>query len=608
MPETSESPQASEFPQQWNLDIFFPHPEEEEFQSKLQHLHDHYMGLAAASEQLPKIKVEESISEHWAEFLKIYSDLNILSQSMNSFVSCHAAADAENKTIQKMEAQLATLDPIGTQISTNIELAIAKTSNKTLSQFIESNPALQEVAYYLESCKKDAAFRLPKEQEILAAELSVDGIHAWGRLYDQLSGSLKIEVFEKGEIIQKSPGQVSFDSPERSIRENNFYSSKKAWESIGETCASALNHIAGTRLTRYRHLGLKDHLDSPLRFNKMKRETLNTMWETITSRKEMLKTFLEKKAGLLGLDKMSWYDLTAPLPLDSQSNHIPYDDACQQIIQTFQSFSTDMGEFAENALTNHWIEAENRSGKRQGGFCTGLPIRQESRIFMTYTDTADSMSTLAHELGHAYHSHVLNDQPFLHQDYPMNLAETASTFAECVLGEDRLKFSESDSDKKMILEQMLTDSATYLMNIHSRFLFEDQFHLERAKGELSAERLSELMVKAQKEAYLDVLDENGWNETFWISKLHFYISSWPFYNFPYTFGYLLSLGLYALAEEMGEEFESRFSQFLIATGSMDTEEAVKSTFDYDLSEPEFWNKSLDIIQSRVDLFMELCEK
>lgn len=607
MAEAIENSQVSEFPQRWNMEIFFPHPEAKEFQSKIDHLHDHYMGLAAASEQLPEIDDDDSVVVHWVEFLKIFSDLNILSESLNSFVSCHAAADAENKNIQKLEAQLSNLSPIGTRIATNIELAISQTDNKTLQKFIAKDPALTEVSYYLESCKKNAVFRLPKDQEILSAELSVDGIHAWGRLYDNISGSLKIEVFEKGEIVRKSPGQVSFDSPDRSVRENNFYASKKAWSSIQDTCASAINHIAGSRLTRYRHLELEDHIEAPLRFNRMERKTLETMWKTITKRKDMLKSYLDTKAGLLGLEKLSWYDLNAPLSLGNISSTISYDEACHQIIQTFNTFSLEMGEFAENALTNHWVEAENRPGKRQGGFCTGLPIRQESRIFMTFTDTADSMSTLAHELGHAYHTHVLKEQPFLLQDYPMNLAETASTFAECVLGEDRLNFSEADDEKLLILDQMLSDSVAYLMNIHSRFLFEDEFHRERANGELSAERLSELMVAAQKEAYVDSLDDEGWNETFWISKLHFYISNWPFYNFPYTFGYLLSLGLYALADEMGEEFESRFREFLIATGSMDTEEAVKSTFNEDLTKVGFWNKSLDIIEDRVKQFQRLCD-
>ncbi|MFP6769394.1 MAG: oligoendopeptidase F, partial [Planctomycetaceae bacterium] len=157
-----------------------------------------------------------------------------------------------------------------------------------------------------------------------------------------------------------------------------------------------------------------------------------------------------------------------------------------------------------------------------------------------------------------------------------------------------------------ILDTMLSDAVAFLMNIHSRFLFEDQFHRERVEGEVSPERLSELMIKFQKQAYLEALAEDGWNDTFWISKLHFYISSLPFYNFPYTFGYLLSLGIYAVARDAGSaEFPSRYREFLLATGNRGTEDAVKDSFGYDLREPDFWNRSLDVVADRVNRFVDL---
>jgi oligoendopeptidase F len=224
---------------------------------------------------------------------------------------------------------------------------------------------------------------------------------------------------------------------------------------------------------------------------------------------------------------------------------------------------------------------------------------------MTFTNSHDNVSTLAHELGHAYHSWVLKEQPLFLQDYPMNLAETASTFAEAVLAEHRLRETPSKGEKLAILDHMLSDAVAYLMNIHARFIFEDRFHRERAGGELSADRLSELMLAAQKEAYLETLGEDGWYPDFWVSKLHFYISGLPFYNFPYTFGYLLSTGLYALGSEAGAGFPEQYRRLLIATGCMETEPAVESSVGYDLTGPEFWNKSLDVVERRVGQFLEL---
>jgi pepF/M3 family oligoendopeptidase len=342
----------------------------------------------------------------------------------------------------------------------------------------------------------------------------------------------------------------------------------------------------------------------------MTRETLDTMWSTISEQKPVLKAYFAAKAKLMGIDRLAWYDQWAPLPQlpgAGNSDDIPYDRACEWIVDAFHEFSPDLGLFARMSLTDRWVEAENRSGKQQGGFCTGFPTAQQSRIFMTYTNSADSMSTLAHELGHAYHSWVLRNEPNFLQDYPMNLAETASTFAEAVLGEQRLRRAGTDYERLQMLDGMLGDAVAFLMNIHARFLFEDEFHRRRSTGELTAAQLCQLMEQAQKNAYLDSLADGGWNPRFWVSKLHFYITSLPFYNFPYTFGYLLSLGLYSIGKESGGDFSEKYRRLLIATGCQDAEDAVLSTMGFDLRKPDFWQKSLAIITDRVRQFVQLAD-
>ncbi|WP_166828705.1 M3 family oligoendopeptidase [Thalassoroseus pseudoceratinae] len=593
------------YPIQWDLDSLLPHPETDEFRTQVETVKAELETLAKQSEELPEPSGDPNVVSAWRDFLKSRETTAMRMTSLDHFVGCHAAGDAGNKLFQRYEAQLASLAPLRETIATNLEFGLKHASDEDYAAFVNGDEWLQEIRFALDDARSNAVLRLPKEQELLAADLGVDGIHAWGRLYDRLSGELRVQVMEKGELVEKSVSQVQTDSSQRTVRENNFYASDKAWKTLEDTCADCLNHISGTRLSLYRRLGLQDHLDAPLRYNRLKRETLDTMWNTISARKSMLVSYLQRKAQLLGVDRLAWYDVAAPLPVGTGSNtELDWDTACQTVVETFHGFSPDFGEFAEMALRDGWIEAENRAGKRQGGFCTGFPTHKQSRIFMTFTNSADSMSTLAHELGHAYHSWVLKERPWMLRHYPMNLAETASTFAEAVLGEQRLERSENDTDRSLILDNMLSDAVAFLMNIHCRFLFEDAFHKERASGEVPADRLSELMLSAQKSAYSDALADDGWNPRFWVSKLHFYISGLPFYNFPYTFGYLLSLGIYALRDEIGDEFPERYRQLLIATGSQTTEDAVQSTFGYDLTAPDFWNKSLDIVENRVGLFLD----
>ena len=591
----------------WELDSLYPHPASAEFRTAIDQLKSELSQLAELSETVPPVSTCAETVDAWAEFLKRHAAAHADFSAINAIVGCHAAADAANKTFQQYEGELSALSPLRSQIATNIEFSFQAADDSTFATFVSSAKSLEENVYFLQLCRRNASLRLPKEQELLAADLDVDGLHAWGRVYDRLSGGLRIQMQDRGEIVERSPGQVQFDMPERTIRENNYFAADKAWSSISEPCAEAINHIAGSRLSKYRRLGV-DHLAAPLNQNHMTRETLDTMWSAITQRKSCVVDYLKKKAELLGVGRLSWFDQQAPVPSsgNSASSALSYDEACDLTVNAFSEFSPELGEFARMAIAEKWIEVEDRPGKRQGGFCTDIPTRKQSRIFMTFTQSNDSMSTLAHELGHAYHTWVLRDQPTFLRDYPMNLAETASTFAESVLGESRLAAASTKQEKLEILDGMLGDSVAFLMNIYARFIFENNFHNERANGEVGVDRLCELMKSAQQEAYCDSLAEDGWNPNFWISKLHFYITDWPFYNFPYTFGYLLSLGTYSLAKG-STDFPKQFSDFLIATGCQDAEAAVETSFGYDLRQPEFWNRSLDIIEHRVGQFLELAD-
>ncbi|QDU07943.1 M3 family oligoendopeptidase [Gimesia aquarii] len=602
--------EVAAYPLTWELDSLYPHPDHSDFENCLDQMKVSLESLIERVEALPEVTASEASAAVWGDFLTDYQAATADLSGLFAFLECHCAEDAYNKHFQVLMARLASIRPLRENIETQLQLTLRDVTDEVLQQFAHADSRLQEIHFFLEDSKRNAKLRLPKDQEILASELAVDGLHAWGRLYDRLSGELKIRVMEKGELVDRSPGQIQFDSPQRAIRENNFYAANKAWATIADSCADALNHLAGTRLTTYKHLPVNDHLDAPLIYNRMERATLDTMWSVITERKQKLVSYLDKKAELLGLSKLCWYDVNAPLPLSGgESAELPYDRACELVVNSFEKFSPDLSQFSEKALRERWIEVENRPGKRQGGFCTGFPVQKQSRIFMTYTNSADSMSTLAHELGHAYHSYVLKDEPFVLSDYPMNLAETASTFAEAVLGEQRLSAAQTREEELQILDGMLGDSVAFMLNIHTRFLFEDRLHKERLDGELTSERFSELMLEAQKEAYLNSLDDKGWNPLFWVSKLHFYISELPFYNFPYTFGYLLSLGVYALSDTFSDqtEFADKYRELLIATGCQLTEEAVANTFGYHLGEAEFWNKSIDIIDRRVDRFLELTQ-
>jgi oligoendopeptidase F len=344
-------------------------------------------------------------------------------------------------------------------------------------------------------------------------------------------------------------------------------------------------------------------LQEPLQINRMSEATLQAMWAAIEESRPVLVSYLERKAKLLGVDKLDWHDVEAPI--GSATRTIAYDEAAALIVEQFRSFSPELADFSQQAFQDGWIEAEDRAGKRPGGFCTAFPKTGQTRIFMTYSGTASNLSTLAHELGHAYHQHVMNDLPPLSQEYAMNVAETASTFAELIVSDCALKAAVDEEEKLGLLEDKIQRSVAFFMNIYARFLFETRFYERRRQGLVSVEELGELMEAAQREAYCDTLGEA--HPHFWASKLHFYLTDVPFYNFPYTFGYLFSAGIYARALQEGPTFRERYDALLRDTGRMSVEQLAAKHLGVNVEEIDFWREAVALTAVDVQQFIAMTE-
>jgi pepF/M3 family oligoendopeptidase len=361
-----------------------------------------------------------------------------------------------------------------------------------------------------------------------------------------------------------------------------------------------LNNIVDFRLNLYKQRGWDSHLHETLKKNRLEEKSLKTMWKVVSENKAPLQKYLKHKAKLLGLEKLSWCDLDAPLGTKEEAK-IPWELGCKNIIEQFGKVSPKLAKFSEDALKNGWVDAKAQDKKRAGGFCTGIPLRKESRILMTYTDTFDSQSTLAHELGHAFHSHVLYDKPTFMQNYPMNVAEAASTMCEMIVADSALKSAKSKKEKLLLLDDKITSYLAFNMNLHSRFLFDDRLHEKRKAGFLTPEELNDLMQSCQKEAYADSL--SSYLPHFWCYKMHFYFTDVPFYNWPYTFGYLFSLGTYNLL--LNNDFENKYIALLRDSGSMNVEELAKKHLKTDLGEKEFWQGAMDILNNDINEFVSL---
>jgi oligoendopeptidase F len=586
----------------WDLDVFFQGGSDS---SEFRNFLDEIKEALKRFNQLVNDWNSSSVLSEISSFESLLENLQKSSQMLSqagAFVSCLQAQNTEDDKANELRGLVATLRAQLNTILTNFDDKITQIYDKDWDKLLKEKE-INELEFVLNERRLKAKEKLSKDQESLLNALSVDGYHGWGELYDSLVSKVKIPFKENGELRELSVGQAhnKFSDSNREVRKEVFQKWEEAWDDKADLFASTLNHLSGFRLSVYKQRGWDEVLKEPLSYNRMKKETLDTMWQVISDYKQPLVDYLQRKADLVGVDKLSWYDLDAPV--GDLNSHFNFDEGAEFIIKHFGDFGDQLAGFTEKAFEDSWIEAEDRAGKRPGGFCTGFPLSSQSRIFMTYSGTPSNVSTLAHELGHAFHSYALKDVHPLRRGYAMNVAETASTFAEMIVSDASVKNATNDQEKLTLLEDKVQRSVALLMNIHSRFLFETRFYDERKNGLVGKQRLNEIMLEAQKEAYGNALEE--YHPLFWASKLHFFITGVPFYNFPYTFGYLFSLGIYAQALKEGKGYEEKYMALLRDTGSMNVEELALKHLNVDLTQRDFWEAGVKLCIKDVEEFLEM---
>jgi oligoendopeptidase F len=540
----------------------------------------------------------------WVALLQRLEETNARSNHLGSYLGCSGAADSRNEFIQSENAALSTDRAEFAKVFVTVRAAFRQADKDVFTQLVNA-PELQAIGYFLERLRTSASWSMTPELEALAADLDVTGLSAWGRLYDQVSGTLEFDLQVPGQETQRLPVSVTrslLEDPNPTVRKAALVGSNVAWEQTGHVTAACLNAISGTRLSLYKRRGIQHFLEPALFDAGISQATLDAMLGVVTKRGDVAHRYLRRKAQILGRSKLGFQDLMAPLPFEEQAT-IPWDAACERVHSAFGSLYPDLSHFVRMAFDQDWIDYSPRPGKRPGGFCSTSSVIKQSRIFMTYNETLGDLSTLAHELGHAFHGWLMRDMRPWSRRYPMTLAETASTFAEQLIIDAVLTNPHAaPQERTTVLDSRLQDAAVFLLNIPMRFFFEKAVYEERAKGELSVSRFKELMLDAQRQCYGDCLAEDELDPWFWASKLHFYITGISFYNFPYTFGYLFSLGIFALAKQDGADFLPRYEELLRLTGSDTTERVATRCLGVDLGAPDFWNASIDLIEKYLARF------
>ena len=531
--------------------------------------------------------------------------------NLSTYASCRLSVDSRDEVAQHLVGRLTNFEKRSSELLEPLAQFTDLADDDVVDRYLE-DPEVEPAAFLVSHSRKRRDEILGLNEENLLSSLSQDGIHAWGTLYDQLSGTIRCDVLVDNELrsvgVAEAAGLTMV--PDDAQRERAFRAINAAWTEHEEACAAAVNAIAGWRLEVCRkRSGKRDvhFLDAPTHMNRIERATLDTLLDVAAKARPLAQRAASLQARAYGKPGYGPWDQRAPAPaLDGGSDaSIPFDEAVDIIANAYGDVDPSMGEFVRMMVANEWVEGTVGPNKRPGAYCTRFAKSRTPRVYMTYQGGASDVITLAHELGHAYHAWVMRDLPISQQSYGMSLAETASTFGETLVRDAMLKRATTPAAQLDIVWEEVSALVAFVLNIPTRFEFERNFYERRAERPLRPDELRELMSDAWRTWYGESLAEP--DPMFWANKLHFYISGISFYNFPYLFGYLFSMGVYA-ERNASDSFFERYQALLRDTGRMTAEELARSHLAVDLTDEEFWLRTVNSMAPRVDAFETLLDE
>lgn len=591
----------------WDMSVVYPGLDSPEFQEGFELAVESVADLEQLFDQheigrQDSVPIDEASIEVFEQAVERLNDLLDTIGTLFSYTYAFVATDSKDELAQarlsELQQKTLKLSLLGTRFAAWIGSLDAE-------QLIQRSAVASEHAFAVRKAKIEAEHQMEPELEELAEELRLTGSTAWTKLHGTYSSQLTvpIELHGKAQSLPMSEVRNLAYDADRDVRRTAYEAELTAWGSAEVALAAALNSIKGEvgRLSERRNWA--SPLDAALFGNNIDQESLEAMMEAARESFSDFRRYLRTKARLLGLEELPWFDLFAPV--GASTGEWPYDKAASFIIEQFGTYSDRLAGLAERAFKENWIDAEPRDGKRDGAFCIRLR-GEESRVLSNFKPVYSQMHTLAHELGHAYHNLNLAQRTMLQRETPMVLAETASMFCQTIIQQSILK-EVKPHEQIAILEEGLQDACQVVLDITSRFQFESRVFGQRTERELSPEEFKELMLQAQRDTYRDGLDPEFLHPYMWAVKPHYYSGARSFYNYPYMFGLLFGLGLYAQYEQDPDGFRSGYDDLLSSTGMRDAAE-LASQFGIDIRTPEFWSTSLDIVRVDIDRFETLVEQ
>lgn len=580
----------------WDLTVFYKDFDDPEFKDDLARLPKEIDAFTAAIAAPAEDEVEKLVSLVHQE-----EALSNLFERLNLMIGLTLSVDANNKAANAAMAPLMRA-VMGSSLASNA-FSRYLASLENLDAIIDADDELKARAFALREAAEDAKHQLPEALEKPVLKMQLSGGEAFSQLRDKLDATLLVD-YDGKQIPLSAVRALAYDG-DADTRRRAYEAELASYKKIELPMSFCLNNLKAEGETMAALKGYKGVLDMALAHSRMDEKTLEAMWTAIREALPELREYFKAKGRLLGHENgLPFYDLFAPVGQSTRTYTV--EEARALLLDLFGKFCPEMGEMMRTAFDEGWIDMYPREGKSGGAFCSGYYAKNISRVMTNFAGSASDVSTLAHELGHAFNNRMLHHKPIMMTETPMPLAETASTFNETLLISQLLKTA-TPEEELTLLDSCLTEQTQTMVDIYSRFLFEQKVVAAQADHALDVDELKETMLWAQEQSYGDGLDPEYRHPYMWACKSHYYSTGVHFYNFPYAFGGLFARGLYARYEKEGEAFVPIYCDLLSRFGS-DTIANVTASVGIDVTTPDFWREAVESVLVQVRRFVELANQ
>lgn len=596
-------------PPRWDLSNVYPGLDSPEFTAaladfsrQLTDLEAFFADSVAATDAATPIP---ELARLVGEAIDRFNRAGTLAGTLHPYIASFVSTNSRDTAARRRLSELELIDVRRSTLRTRFQVWVGGLA-AVLEAVIAADETARAHAFMLRETAEQSRYLMSSAEEMLAAELSLSGANAWDKLQGTVTSQLAADFDLDGEVKRLPlPALINLRShPDESVRRRAYEAELALLAAAREPLAACMNGVKGETNTLNRHRGRTDALHPAIDLSRIDRATLEAMLGAMADAFPLFRRYLKAKARRLGKEQLAWWDLFAPT--GKAGSTYDWDQVREFILTNFATFSPGLAALARRAFDHRWIDAEQREGKQGGAFCMEVNAVQESRVLCNFDGSLDQVSTVAHELGHAFHNQcrfAAGKTP-LQSRTPMTLAETASIMCETIVMQAVLGQTTDPAEELAILETILIGDTQVIVDIYSRYLFEKEVFERRAEAELSADDLCEIMERAQRATYGDGLDARALHPYMWAWKPHYYEAARPFYNFPYAFGLLFGAGLYAVYRQRGAAFVPDYVDLLASTGE-GTAADLAARFGIDIRQRKFWEDSLAVIGQRIERYCEL---